>query len=159
MPETGELRSQRPKVVNLAVVTDRPAAVGGVPRLDCPLSVDDFQPLSTQLMPVLTERLPHFPARRYSVKHRVEDQRVRARPDNEGNTAHIVDPFWRLAQAQLALVSGLQFVACERVDTQMPRLALVDDIELARLLALKRIRVRKLSGSNRRNQLISISHA
>jgi len=42
-----------------------------------------------------------------------------------------------LSDAQLGVVGGLQFAARKRVDAQMPRLALVDDIELACRLTFK----------------------
>src|SRR6185437_12428373 len=42
------------------------------------------------------------------------------------------------AGAQLAVISGLQFIACGRAYAQMPGLALVDDIQLARVLALEK---------------------
>src|SRR5262249_46440196 len=90
--EAGELCPKRAKVVNLAVVANRPAAVRGAPRLYGPLAIDYLEPLSAELVPSLAERLPHFSALRDPVQHRFEDQRIGARPHNKGNTAHIEDP-------------------------------------------------------------------
>ena len=134
-PRAASSDRKRAEVVNLAVVANRPAAVRRAPRLDGPLTIDYLQPLGAEAVPLIAERLPHLSSRCDRIQHRSKTIGVRVRPDDEGDTAHIESPSLPvLPVGQLGVVSGLQFVARERVDAQMPRLALVDDIELACLL-------------------------
>ena len=134
-PRAASSDRKRAKVVNFTVVANRPSAVRRVPGLDGPFPINYLQALGAEVVPIIAECLSHLASRCDRIQHRVKDRRVRVRPNDEGDTAHIENlSLPTLSISELGVVSGLQFVARKRIDAQMPRLTLVDNIELACLL-------------------------
>ena len=116
-------------------MANRPSAVRRIPGLDGPFPVNYLQALGAEVVPIIAERLSHLSSRCDRIQHPFKDRCVRVRPNNEGDTAHIEGlSLPALAVGQLGVVGALQLVTRKRVYAQMPRLTLVDDIELARLL-------------------------